>query len=79
VSRLNPVSWQELVDRLKELGWDGPHKKVGRKAPHPFFMRKGSHKLGIPNPHRSDIGVGLLGKILDHAEISREEWLGDSH
>jgi predicted RNA binding protein YcfA (HicA-like mRNA interferase family) len=29
----------------------------------------------LPNPHKQDIGVGLLKKILKQAEISRDEWL----
>jgi hypothetical protein len=28
----------------------------------------------IPNPHRGDIGVALLTRILRQAGISRDEW-----
>lgn len=31
--------------------------------------------LTIPNPHRKEIGVDLLRRLLKQAEISREEWL----
>lgn len=75
MARLAPVSWQELVDRLKELGWDGPCKKQGKQR-HSFYMVKGTHKLTIPNPHGSDIGLDLLRLILRQAGITREEWLG---
>ena len=29
----------------------------------------------LPNPHRSDIGEGLLKKILEEAGISQAQWL----
>ncbi len=35
---------------------------------------KGELKLVIPNPHRGDIGVHLLIKVLRQAGISRDEW-----
>lgn len=76
MARLIPVSWQTLVDRLSELGWSGPHKKQGKKR-HTYYMAKGAHKLTIPNPHRSDIGVELLKLILKQAGVSRDEWLGE--
>ena len=28
----------------------------------------------IPNPHGSDIGIGLLVRVLRQAGVSREEW-----
>jgi predicted RNA binding protein YcfA (HicA-like mRNA interferase family) len=37
-------------------------------------MKKGDLTVDLPNPHKKDIGVGLLQKILKQAEISREEW-----
>lgn len=37
-------------------------------------MTRGSIVLTIPNPHRGDIGVGLLNVVLDQAGISRKEW-----
>jgi predicted RNA binding protein YcfA (HicA-like mRNA interferase family) len=30
--------------------------------------------VDLPNPHKQDIGVGLLKEVLKQAEISREEW-----
>jgi len=59
-----------LVRRLRRLGFQGPYWG-GR---HPFMVR-GDLALVIPNPHRGDIGVELLQRILRRAEISREEWL----
>jgi len=68
--RLSPVSWMELVRRLRVLGFKGPYE--GEKHP---YMIKEELVLTIPNPHRQVIGVDLLQRILQRANISREEWL----
>jgi len=68
--RLSPVSWRELVRRLKVLGFKGPYE--GGKHP---YMVKEELVLTIPNLHRQAIGVDLLQRILRRANISREEWL----
>ena len=70
--RLSEVSWKELVSRLRMLGFEGPFLSSG---PHPYFMRRDDLTVDLPNPHKKDIGVGLLKKILKQAEVSREEWL----
>jgi predicted RNA binding protein YcfA (HicA-like mRNA interferase family) len=71
MSRLSPVSWNELVRRLHALGFEGPY--TGR-GPHPI-MQRGTVRLVIPNPHRGDISVDLIKKILRQGEIDREDWL----
>jgi len=70
MSKLSPVSWRELVKRLRRLGFDGPFPG-GR---HPYMVRE-DLVLHIPHPHRGDISVDLLSRILDQAGIGREEWL----
>ncbi len=71
MARLTPVSWREFVQRLRELGFEGPYE--GGRHPQ---MRRGELTLILPNPHEGDIGVGLLARLLRQAGISREEWLG---
>lgn len=66
---------RKVVKRLKELGWTGP-KKEGN-GPHPWQMRKGKQVLHLPNPHRQDIGIGLLTRLLQQAGIEHKEWTGD--
>ena len=68
--RLRPVSRGELVARLKALGFSGPYTG-GRHQ----FMVRGSIRLVLPNPHRGEIGVDLLKRILRQAGIEEEEWL----
>jgi len=70
VARLTPVSWEDLVKRLRKLGFEGPYR--GGKHP---YMVKGDLTVAIPNPHRREIGVDLLRRILKQAVVSREKWL----
>lgn len=71
MSRLTPISWQDFIGRLKLLGFAGPFE--GGK--HPYMLR-GDRVLTVPNPHRKDISVDLLKRILDRAGVNRDEWLG---
>ena len=64
-----PISRRKLVRVLREFGFEGPFSG-GRHQ----FMVRADIVLTIPNPHRGDIGVGLLSKILSQAGISRPEW-----
>ncbi|MDO8671391.1 MAG: type II toxin-antitoxin system HicA family toxin [Dehalococcoidia bacterium] len=71
--RLTPISWRELVMRLRRHGFQGPFE--GGK--HPYMMR-GDTVVTIPNPHRDPIGADLLIRILRQAGLTRSEWLSDS-
>ncbi len=69
--RLTSVSWREFVDRLRELGFDGPF--AGGRHPQ---MRRGDVTMILPNPHDGDIGVDFLRRLLRQAGVARDEWLG---
>jgi predicted RNA binding protein YcfA (HicA-like mRNA interferase family) len=71
VPELSPISWLQLIRRLKELGFSGPVS--GGK--HPFMIR-GQVVLTIPNRHRKEVSVDLLSRILRQAGITRDEWIG---
>ena len=73
MSKLSPISWRQLVQRLRELGFEGPY--AGGRHPQ---MRRGDLTLILPNPHTGDIGPGFLRHLLQQAAVSREEWLGES-
>jgi len=68
--RLTPITHSELIQRLKRFGYHGPYP--GGK--HQYMIR-GNFRLTIPNPHKKEISVDLLTRILRQASISREEWL----
>ncbi len=69
--RLTSVSWREFVDRLRELGFDGPF--AGGRHPQ---LRRGEVTMILPNPHDGDIGVDFLRRLLRQAGVARDEWLG---
>ena len=69
MTRLTPISRRELVQRLRELSFEGPFTG-GRHE----FMVRGSVRLTLPNPHRQEISADLLSRILRQAGIEREEW-----
>ncbi len=64
-----PIKRKDLVDYLRQLGFEGPYS--GGKHQ---YMVKGQLKLAIPNPHQGEIGRDLLARILRQAGIEHEEW-----
>ncbi len=66
---LGPIKRQDLIRHLSQLGFKGPYS--GGKHQ---FMIKGNLTLALPNPHRGDIGVGLITRILRQAGIDKDEW-----
>jgi predicted RNA binding protein YcfA (HicA-like mRNA interferase family) len=66
-----PISRRRLIATLKRLGFTGPHSG-GRHE----FMIRNDVVVTIPNPHRGDIGVGLLAVILKQAGVARADWEG---
>ena len=70
MARLTPASWPNLVKKLKQFGFDGPYR--GGKHP---YMVKGDLVLTLPNPHRKEISVDLLVRILRQANIDKDRWI----
>lgn len=70
MSKLVPVSRNDLVKKLRMFNFEGPYS--GGKHQ---YMVKGDIRLTLPNPHKQVISVDLLTRILRQAEITREEWV----
>jgi len=68
--KLIPVSYSDLVKRLRGLDFEGPYG--GGKH---LYMLKGNLRITIPNPHKKEIGVDLLMRILRQARITRKDWM----
>jgi hypothetical protein len=65
-----PIKRADLIRQLRRnFGFTGPYAGGQHN-----YMIRGDVRLTIPNPHRGDIGPGLLATILPEASISREEW-----
>ena len=69
--RLGPIKRTDLIFYLRRLGFQSPF--VGGKHK---YMSKEDVRLILPNPHQSDIGKGLLARILREAGIDRGDWEG---
>ncbi len=48
--------------------------KVRSRVVNTLYMIRQNIRLTLPNPHKSDIGVGLLKRILHQADITEDEW-----
>ena len=70
--RLTPISWRDLILRLRKMGFDGPFQ--GGK--HPYMIRD-DVVITVPNPHRRTTSVDLLSRILRQAGVSRDQWLAE--
>jgi predicted RNA binding protein YcfA (HicA-like mRNA interferase family) len=66
---MTPVSRDELIRRLRRLGFEGPFTGGSHQ-----FMLGRRRKLIIPNPHQGVIGIGLLSRILRQASVTPIEW-----
>ncbi|MBI5325706.1 MAG: type II toxin-antitoxin system HicA family toxin [Ignavibacteriae bacterium] len=66
---MKPISYKEFLRKLKNFGFDGPFP--GGKHQ---YMIKGKIRLTIPNPHRKEISVDLLIRLLKQTGISKEDW-----
>lgn len=69
--KLTAVKRTKFINRLKRFGFNGPY--AGGKH---LYMIKNKLRLTIPNPHRKEIGVDLLSRILKQAGISKQDWIG---
>lgn len=67
--RFGPIKRKDLIYCMTQLGFEGPY--AGKK--HQFMIKDGI-TVRLPNPHKSDIGKGLLGKVLRQARIERDQW-----
>lgn len=60
----------ELIRKFRALGYDGPF--AGKRHQ---FMRLGSRKIRIPNPHGSqDISAALVSEIVRQVEVDQADW-----
>jgi len=69
MAKLSPISFKELVKKLKKYGFQSPYS--GGKH---LYMIKEDIRLTMPNPHKKDISVDLMLKILKHTRISKDDW-----
>jgi predicted RNA binding protein YcfA (HicA-like mRNA interferase family) len=64
-----PISRRDLIAALRQAGFDGPRRGSDHQ-----LMVKDDIYVKLRNPHRGDISILLLKKVLRQAHISRVEW-----
>jgi len=70
MSKILPVSWANLVTKLRTFGFEDPCQG----GEHPYMI-KGDLVLKLPHPHQKEIGVDLLVRIWMQANIEKRDWL----
>jgi predicted RNA binding protein YcfA (HicA-like mRNA interferase family) len=68
--KIFPVSRRILIRKLKNLGFLGPYPATKHE-----YMKKDDEKIFIPNPHKKDIGLPIIKKIIHQLKISNQEFL----
>jgi predicted RNA binding protein YcfA (HicA-like mRNA interferase family) len=69
--KINPISRNKLISKLKVLGFEGPFTATKHQ-----YMIKEKHKIFIPIPHGGkDIGIPLLKKIIRQIEITKDDFI----
>ncbi len=66
---IGPIKRADPIRHLRQSGLTGPRSGASHE-----YMQRGQLKVPLPNPHRGDISVNLLLRILQRAGVSREEW-----
>jgi len=70
MAKIPPCSRNELIRKLKAFGFHGPYPG-GRHS----YMKRGSYRQIIPNPHGGKIDSVLVREILQQAGIEVDDWL----
>ena len=70
MAKIPPCSRNELIRKLRKLGFEGPFSG-GKHS----YMKRNSYRQTIPNPHGKDISSELIKEILKQADIIVNDWL----
>jgi len=67
---LSPLPRRILIKKLRRLGFSGPYSAAVHE-----YMKRNGEKIFVPNPHRKDIGLPIIKKIIRQLKISNQEFL----
>jgi predicted RNA binding protein YcfA (HicA-like mRNA interferase family) len=70
MNKLPLLSSIELIKILKKLGFE----EIRQRGSHKYLKHPDGRATVIPVHSGQDIGRGLLKKILNEIEISRDDW-----
>ena len=69
--KLPLLSAQELIRILRKMGFE----EIRQRGSHKYLRHPDGRATVVPVHSRTDISRGLLKKILNEIEVSREEFL----
>jgi predicted RNA binding protein YcfA (HicA-like mRNA interferase family) len=67
---LSPCSRREFIRKLRALGYAGPFAG----GSHEFMSKTGALSVRVPNPHRGDVSIDLIKRILRISGIKQQDW-----
>ncbi len=70
MSKITSCSRNELIRKLRKLGFVGPFSG-GKHS----YMKKGNYRQTLPNPHSKDISAILVKEIIKQSGLSDDDWL----
>ena len=71
MSRLTPLRAEEIIRRLRKLGFEGP---VGGGRHVRMVHHQTRRIIPIPMHRGRDVGVGLVRRIIREAGATPQEW-----
>jgi len=75
VPKLTPLSARVLINFLLFHGF----VQVRQKGSHKFFRHEDGRRTTVPYHQGEELGIGIIRKILNDAELSRDQllqWMG---
>ena len=71
MSKIPVLKAKEIIKFLESLGF----KKVRQKGSHKFFRHPDGRTATVPDHKGEDLGRGIINKILNDIEVTKEEFL----
>jgi len=71
LSKIPVLKAKEIIKFLESLGF----KKVRQKGSHKFFRHPDGRTATVPDHKGEDLGRGIINKILNDIEVTKEEFL----
>ena len=71
MNKIPVLKAKEIIKFLESLGF----KKVRQKGSHKFFRHPDGRTATVPDHKGEDLGRGIINKILNDIEVTKEEFL----
>ena len=72
IDAINPLPARKVIRALENIGF----RQIRQKGSHPFMRHPDGRTTLIPMHPGEKIGKGMIRKIINDAELTRDEWFG---